>query len=188
MLITTTANIEGKSIHSYLGIVSGTDIYLVGGVFGGGLANQENLYSAALSNAITKMKQKAANMGANAIVGISTNFTSPGGLNNMIVVVTGTAVIVKDCDTPDSVKANCANLNNHSAVLTVQDTPSNLPSTEANLDSPSEDTSTPHLDPSETPITPEIIDDDNILCPVCGTKQRAQRKLCWSCGQKFSCE
>lgn len=93
MIITTTNNIEGLNIRKYLGIVSGTEIYLVGGMIGGGLVNQEGLYTNALKRAMDRMEEKARNLGADAIVGVSSNFTSPGGLNSMIVAVTGTAVM-----------------------------------------------------------------------------------------------
>ena len=95
MILTTTNNIKGYNITDYIGIVAGTDIYLVGGVFGGGITNQENLYTEALSKATIHLKQNAEVMGANAIIGISVNVTSPGGANHMIVVVTGTAVKIK---------------------------------------------------------------------------------------------
>lgn len=114
VIISTTANIEGKPIRNYLGIVSGTDIYLVGGLIGGGLINQEHLYTDALNRATEKMTEKAVEMGANAIVGVTTNITSPGGLNYIIVVVTGTAVIIDGGDTPMNSKINGA-------------TPANLP-------------------------------------------------------------
>jgi uncharacterized protein YbjQ (UPF0145 family) len=39
------------------------------------------------------MEKKARSLGADAIIGVSTNFTSPGGLNSMILVITGTAVL-----------------------------------------------------------------------------------------------
>lgn len=92
MLKTTTEKIEGRIIEKYLGVVAGTDIYLVGGVFGGGMANQEKLYGRALDTAMSHLEEKAKNLGADAIVGISTNLVSPGNVNNIIVVVTGTAV------------------------------------------------------------------------------------------------
>lgn len=104
MLITTTANIENQKIDSYLGVVSGTDIYLVGGLIGGGLANQEKLYTQALENAIAKMTQKAAMLGADAIVGVSTNIVSPGNLNNIIVIVSGTAVSTHESVTVNGVE------------------------------------------------------------------------------------
>jgi uncharacterized protein YbjQ (UPF0145 family) len=99
MILTTTPTVEGKRIKEYLGIVSGTDIYLVGGLFGGGLANQENLFGSALNSATSTMKSKA--FGADAIVGIRTEVLSPGNLNNIIVVVTGTAVKLEDANESD---------------------------------------------------------------------------------------
>lgn len=92
MILTTTNSIEGKEITEYLGLVYGTDIYLVGGLLGGGMANQENLFGTAYSDAVDKMVSKAVKIGADAIVGIQVNYTSPGNVNSMIVVVTGTAV------------------------------------------------------------------------------------------------
>lgn len=94
MIITTTNSVEGNEITEYLGLVYGTDIYLVGGLVGGGLVNQENLFGTAYKSAVEKMISKAEAVNANAIVGIQTNYTAPGNRNNMIVVVTGTAVKV----------------------------------------------------------------------------------------------
>ena len=92
MILTTTNEIKGYNVTEYIGIVAGTDIYLVGGIFGGGLANQEQLYATALLNATTKLKQNAEALGANAVIGIQSNLTSTGGTNNIIVTLTGTAV------------------------------------------------------------------------------------------------
>ena len=96
--ITTTDRFDNAEITAYLGTVSGTDIYLVGGVIGGGLANQENLFGGAFASAKAKMLQKAKERGGNAVVGMSVNVTSPGNLNNIIVIVTGTAVKVEKKD------------------------------------------------------------------------------------------
>ena len=96
IILSTTNQIEGYNISKYVGIVSGTDIYLVGGVFGGGLVNQEALYSTALANAVNHLRSNAEAIGANAVIGIQNNIVSPGGLNNIIVVVTGTAVIIDE--------------------------------------------------------------------------------------------
>ena len=93
MLKTTTENIEGKKIENYLGVVSGTDIYLAGGVLGGGMANQEKLYGKAVNTAMLHLESKAIQLGADAIVGISVNLVSPGNANNIIVVVTGTVKV-----------------------------------------------------------------------------------------------
>ena len=90
MILTTTPTVEGKAVKEYLGVVTGTDIYLVGGLLGGGLANQEKLFGAAYKNACEKMKEKMPK--ADAIVNIQVQMASPGNLNNIIVIVTGTAV------------------------------------------------------------------------------------------------
>ena len=94
MILTTTHSVEGKAIQKYLGVVTGTDIYLVGGLIGGGLANQENLFGTAYRNACEKMKSKMPD--ADAIVNIQVQVASPGNLNNIIVIVTGTAVLLGD--------------------------------------------------------------------------------------------
>lgn len=95
MIISTTDSIENSKITKYLGIVSGTDIYSVGGPWGVGLDNQDILYAPALNKAIGKMTERAYKLGANAIVGVSTNIVSPGDLNKIIVVATGTAVVIQ---------------------------------------------------------------------------------------------
>lgn len=38
---------------------------------------------------------------------------------------------------------------------------------------------------SAPPLTSIPADDGDIICPVCGKKQRSTRQVCWSCGQKF---
>ena len=99
MILTTTPSVEGKTIKKYLGVITGTDIYLVGGLIGGGLANQENLFGTAYRNACEKMKAK--NPKADAIVNIQVQVASPGNLNNIIVIVTGTAVQLEDAPNND---------------------------------------------------------------------------------------
>ena len=68
---------------------------MVGGVFGGGLANQENLFGTAYEKAESLMVSKAKAKGANAIISVQTNMVSPGNLNNIIVIVQGTAVYIE---------------------------------------------------------------------------------------------
>lgn len=96
--MTTTDSFEGYAIEEYLGTVFGTDIYLVGGLVGGGLANQEELYGSAFKTAKEKMFEKARKIGANAIVGIETQFAGCGTTAHMILTVTGTAVKIKKID------------------------------------------------------------------------------------------
>ena len=90
--ITTTHTFENHAIEEYLGTVSGTDIYLIGGLMGGGLANQENLFGAAFKNAKKLMFNKAQQLGGNAVVGMNLQLSGSGTTGHMIVVVTGTAV------------------------------------------------------------------------------------------------
>ena len=92
MVLTTTDSIPDRKIKNILGMVTGTDIYLVGGVFGGGLVDQETLFSDAFTTASVRMQVKAHSLGADAVIGIKSNFTSPGNVNYMILVLTGTAV------------------------------------------------------------------------------------------------
>ncbi len=92
---TTTNSFEDATIEEYFGVVSGADYYLAGGIIGEGLMRQAALFGKALSNAKLKMLQEAENYGANAIVGISHSLTDISN-GNMVVVVTGTAVRIKE--------------------------------------------------------------------------------------------
>ena len=40
------------------------------------------------------------------------------------------------------------------------------------------------LNKGNAPVSAEIIDGEKV-CPKCGTKQKASRWVCWSCGQRF---
>lgn len=93
--ITTTETFTNGEIEKYLGVVSGTDIYLIGGLVGGGLANQENLVDSALVKAKHRMMRKALMLGANAVVGASFSLSTSGNTNMIILAITGTAVKVK---------------------------------------------------------------------------------------------
>jgi len=100
MILTTTDQIEGYVVEEYLGLVAGTDIYLVGGLLGGGLASQEKLFDTALDNATQHLTSKAIQLGADAVIGIKQSFTAPGNFNSMILALTGTAVkLIESKDT-----------------------------------------------------------------------------------------
>ena len=92
---TSTESFVDAEIEKYYATVVGTDIYLVGGLVGGGLINQEKLFGNAFEKAKERMIQKAFDRGGNAVVGMQVSFTSPGGLNEMVVVVSGTAVKIR---------------------------------------------------------------------------------------------
>jgi len=106
MLVATTPTLEGRQIIEYKGIVFGE---VVAGVdfikdFAAGLTNffggRSNSYEGELiearQNAIAEMQQRAAQMGANAVVGVDVDYEVLGQANNMLmVIVSGTAVVVQ---------------------------------------------------------------------------------------------
>lgn len=105
MIITTTPNIEGKKIIEYKGIVVGEVINGVDFIkdfaagltnfFGGRSQSYEGELISARENAIKEMEQRAAQMGANAVVGVDIDYEVLGQGNNMLMVtVSGTAVVV----------------------------------------------------------------------------------------------
>ena len=106
MIITTTPSIEGKQITDYLGIVFGEVISGVDFVkdFAAGLSNffggRSGTYEDELINAreqaIEEMKQRAGQMGADAVVSIDIDYEVLGSNNGMLMVTaSGTAVKIK---------------------------------------------------------------------------------------------
>ena len=95
VILTTTDDVIGYEIKEYIGLISGTDIYLVGGLVGGGLVSQEKLFHYSLDSAKDRLLAKARDLNADAVVAIKQSFTSPGNLNSMILVLMGTAVKLK---------------------------------------------------------------------------------------------
>lgn len=103
MIITTTPNLEGMRIESYLGLTSGEAIIganivrdLFAGVrdiVGGRAGAYESVLRDAKDTAVADMTEQAQAWGANAIVGVSFDYEVVGGKGSMLmVVVTGTAV------------------------------------------------------------------------------------------------
>jgi uncharacterized protein YbjQ (UPF0145 family) len=103
MIITTTPNIEGKSIVDYLGIVTGEaimganivrDLFAsITDIVGGRSAEYEEELGRARKIAINEMAQKAAELGANAIVGVDIDYeVIRQGM--LMVSASGTAVRV----------------------------------------------------------------------------------------------
>lgn len=103
MIVTTTPNIEGKEITDYYGIVFGEVISGVNFIkdfaagiknfLGGRSASYEDEVIIARENAILEMEQKAAQLGANAVVGVDIDYEVLGADNGMIMVTaSGTAV------------------------------------------------------------------------------------------------
>lgn len=105
MITTTTPTIEGYRITGYYGIVFGEVITGINFLrdFGAGIRDivggrsegyEEELMSAR-TQAIAEMEQRAAAMGAHAIVGVDVDYEVLGQGNMLMVSASGTAVTVE---------------------------------------------------------------------------------------------
>jgi uncharacterized protein YbjQ (UPF0145 family) len=103
MITTTTPNIEGKRIQQYFGIVTGEAIMganmfrdLFAGIrdiVGGRSGAYEKELSQARQLAMEEMEAMAAQLGANAVVGVDIDYEVLGAGNGMLMVTAcGTAV------------------------------------------------------------------------------------------------
>lgn len=103
MLITTTPNIEGRSIRQYHGIVTGEAIIganflkdmfaAVRDVVGGRAGSYEKTMRSARDAAFDDMREAAKELGANAIIGVDIDYEVLGEKNGMLMVTAcGTAV------------------------------------------------------------------------------------------------
>lgn len=107
MISVTTPTVENGIITEYKGLVSGE---IVSGInflkdFGASIRNivggrsegYEEEFIKARNNAVAEMENRAAQMGANAVVGVDIDYEILGSGNNMLMVtVTGTAVVVQN--------------------------------------------------------------------------------------------
>lgn len=107
MIVTTTPSIEGKKITEYKGVVFGEVIaginfvkdFLAGirNVMGGRSSTYEEELAQARFNAMQEMQDRAARMGANAVVGVDIDYEVLGSGNDMLMVTaSGTAVYCQD--------------------------------------------------------------------------------------------
>lgn len=107
MLVTSTPTIENQPIEKYLGLVSGEAILganvfkdffaSIRDIVGGRSAAYEGELRKARDLAIQDMVDQAAQLGANAVVGVDLDFESIGIGNsgNMLMVsASGTAVVI----------------------------------------------------------------------------------------------
>ena len=106
MIITTTNSIEGRQIQDYLGVVFGEMISGIDFVrdFAAGLTNffggRSNSYEEELvdarKTALRELEERAARLGADAVVGVKMDYEVLGSDNGMLMVtVSGTAVTLK---------------------------------------------------------------------------------------------
>lgn len=105
MILTTTPTLEGQPIKQYLGIVTGETIIGANAIkdfmagltdfFGGRSTTYEKVLIEAKESALAELQQRAAQKGANAIVGIDLDYETVGANGSMLMVtVSGTAVVI----------------------------------------------------------------------------------------------
>lgn len=105
MLLSTTPTIEGHPIREYKGIVTGETIIganvfkdfmaSLTDFFGGRSGSYEKVLIEAKETAMQEMMQRAAVLGANAVVGIDVDYETIGAQGSMLMVATsGTAVVI----------------------------------------------------------------------------------------------
>jgi uncharacterized protein YbjQ (UPF0145 family) len=105
MIVTTTQSIQGHNIREYKGIVSGEVIFGLNFVkdifasvrdFVGGCSNTyEEAMIEGRMTAQREMEQRAAQMGANAVVGVSYGYETVGSNGSMLLIsISGTAVVI----------------------------------------------------------------------------------------------
>ena len=105
MILTTTPTLEGQPIKQYLGIVTGETIIGANAIkdfmagltdfFSGRSTTYEKVLIEAKESALAELQQRAAQKGANAIVGIDLDYETVGANGGMLMVtVSGTAVVI----------------------------------------------------------------------------------------------
>ena len=103
MILTTTPNIENKTISAYLGIVTGEaivganifrDLFAnIRDIVGGRSAAYERELERARQLALDDLKESAQRVGADAVVGVDLDYEVLGSNNGMLMVsISGTAV------------------------------------------------------------------------------------------------
>lgn len=106
MIVTTTPNVEGKTISKYCGVVVGevilsTDVFkdMFAGIrylTGGRAGSNERELQKAREVALNELQTQATKLGANAVVGVDLDYEILGTANSMLMVsASGTAVILK---------------------------------------------------------------------------------------------
>ena len=103
MLLTTTNAIEGKQIVQYYGIVTGETIiganlfkdFFAGirDIVGGRAGSYESVLREAKDTALQELRERAMQLGANAVIGIDLDYETVRANGSMLMVTAaGTAV------------------------------------------------------------------------------------------------
>ncbi len=105
MLFSTTSVLDGKKILDYKGVVTGETIiganifkdFLAGirDIVGGRSGAYERVLMEARETSLREMSERAAALGANAIIGIDIDYETVGSGGMLMVSVSGTAVVVE---------------------------------------------------------------------------------------------
>jgi uncharacterized protein YbjQ (UPF0145 family) len=101
MIITTTPGIEGRSITEYLGVVASQGVLGVNvfrdvaagmrNIFGGRSQSYENELASGVSDALVELEKQAAELGADAVVGVDLDYEAVGQ-QMLMISASGTAV------------------------------------------------------------------------------------------------
>ncbi|PSK90347.1 heavy metal-binding domain-containing protein [Taibaiella chishuiensis] len=105
MILSTTGSVDGRPVREYKGIVFGETIiganifkdFLAGirDIIGGRSGAYEKVLMEARETSLREMQERAAQLGANAVIGIKVDYETLGAGNGMMMVVTsGTAVVL----------------------------------------------------------------------------------------------
>ncbi len=103
MIVTTTNGVEGRPARQYHGIVTGEvivganlfrDLFAgIRDIVGGRAGSYENVLQSAREQALSEMRMRAAELGANAVIGVDLDYEVLGSNGSMLMVsATGTAV------------------------------------------------------------------------------------------------
>ncbi len=106
MLVTTTNTIEGRRILEYKGLVAGEAILganifrdllaSIRDIVGGRSGSYEKVLNDARQTAIGELTDKAAALGANAVIGVDLDYETIGSNGSMLMVTAaGTAVWIE---------------------------------------------------------------------------------------------
>ena len=103
MILSTTPTLEVRPIRAYLGLVAGETIVganvvrdffaSITDVIGGRAGAYEEVLGRARREALAELEERAADLGADAVVGIDLSYEAVGQTGSMLMVTaTGTAV------------------------------------------------------------------------------------------------
>lgn len=106
MIVTTTPTVEGRKVIRYLGIVSGEAIMganiikdffaNIRDIVGGRSSAYEGELIKAKEIAMMEMKERAEQMGANAVLAVDLDYETIGQKGSMLMVsASGTAVVLE---------------------------------------------------------------------------------------------